>query len=379
MVMWYSILLIGIVFLVLGIDFILSFHTWQSRIHIGRFTSKEIWQEKLTAKALQWLKKSPTVKLTDQNRLVIIDMLKGNYRRSAIQHWQEASLIMGLSKRYQQTKDEKIKKSIDQWLTKNVNTDGSWKHPIQESDGVILGYVLFQIPWLDVPHYKPAFDQLWQLLLSLKGEDGTVAYKKHTMNVRFVDTLGFICPFLVEYGQRFHCSEATALAILQLEEYKKYGMMKEVFIPCHTYSMKTKLPVGLFGWGRGLAWYALGIAGAWQSLENEHPKKMELRKDLERFAQSAVKFQRTNGSWGWNVLEENSRADSSSTAVLAWMLQLLDPKKYKTEIEKAQQYLMSVTRRNGAIDFSQGDTKAIGVYAQTFDVLPLTQGFALIN
>ena len=38
---------------------------------------------------------------------------------------------------------------------------------------------------------------------------------------------------------------------------------------------------------------------------------------------------------------------------------------------------MSVTRRDGAIDFSQGDTKDIGVYSMLFDVLPFTQGLAL--
>ena len=49
----------------------------------------------------------------------------------------------------------------------------------------------------------------------------------------------------------------------------------------------------------------------------------------------------------------------------------------KNEAQKSLQYLQSVTQRNGAIDFSQGDTKAIGVYSQNFDILPFTQGFVL--
>jgi unsaturated rhamnogalacturonyl hydrolase len=39
--------------------------------------------------------------------------------------------------------------------------------------------------------------------------------------------------------------------------------------------------------------------------------------------------------------------------------------------------LQKVTRRNGAIDFSQGDTKGIGMHSQRFDILPFTQGFVL--
>ena len=38
---------------------------------------------------------------------------------------------------------------------------------------------------------------------------------------------------------------------------------------------------------------------------------------------------------------------------------------------------MSVTKKNGEIDFSQGDTKDIGVYSILFDILPFAQGFAL--
>ncbi|WP_234110736.1 hypothetical protein [Chryseobacterium sp. R2A-55] len=30
-----------------------------------------------------------------------------------------------------------------------------------------------------------------------------------------------------------------------------------------------------------------------------------------------------------------------------------------------------------AVDFSLGDTKAIGLYSQNFDILPFTQGFVL--
>ena len=38
---------------------------------------------------------------------------------------------------------------------------------------------------------------------------------------------------------------------------------------------------------------------------------------------------------------------------------------------------ISVTKKNGEVDFSQGDTKDIGVYSVLFDILPFAQGFAL--
>ena len=45
--------------------------------------------------------------------------------------------------------------------------------------------------------------------------------------------------------------------------------------------------------------------------------------------------------------------------------------------DKAISYLMKVTRRNGEVDFSQGDTKDIGVYSMLFNRLPFTQGFCI--
>ena len=70
---------------------------WQSRIKIGRFSNDEVWKEKVKTIAVRWLKQTPTIKVTDNNRLIIIDILRGNYKRNTIQSWQEAALLLGLN------------------------------------------------------------------------------------------------------------------------------------------------------------------------------------------------------------------------------------------------------------------------------------------
>ncbi|WP_396150043.1 glycoside hydrolase family 88 protein [Flavobacterium sp.] len=375
-------LLIALVVLVLLIDWIPQFNTWQSRIKIGRVTDKRQWQSVVTQKSLQWLKNTPTIKLTDNNRLIIIDILRGNYKRDSIQHWQEAALVLGLTAEFSQTKKENTKIQIENYIKRKIKSDGNWVNPITESDGVILGYAFIQTPWLNHEKLKPAYDSLWNLIKELKGNHSSVTYKRHTQKFRYVDTIGFICPFLIEYGQKFQVPEAVELAIAQLEEFNAYGMYPNQFIPCHTYATQTKLPVGLFGWGRGLGWYAIGLIDAWRALDNEHPRKKEMTQWVEQFARMALRFQRENGSWGWLIMQDNSNSDSSTTATLSWFLTNASS---ITSIEneciqatdKALQYLMKVTRRDGAIDFSQGDTKAIGIHSQEFDILPFTQGFAL--
>ena len=383
--MWIKILLVALVFfifIVVALDWVPQLNTWQSRIKIGRFTDKKLWQQSLLLTSRRWLKKTPTIKLTDNTRLTIIDRLRGNYTRDAIQSWQEAALVLGITAQYAATKDEQLKKEVNDYVQSKITTAGTWKTPITESDGVIMGYALIQTPWLDHVRMKPAYDALWTLLLGLKGTQATVSYKHHTQAYRFVDTIGFICPFLVEYGQKFNVPEAVDLAIKQIEEFNQYALLGDTFIPCHTYTSDTKLPVGLFGWGRGLGWYAIGLIDAWRALDNEHPRKKEMTQWVEQFARMAMRFQRDNGSWGWIIMQDSARSDSSTTATLAWFLTNAAAiasleHECKQASVKALQYLMKVTRRDGAIDFSQGDTKAIGVHSQEFDILPFTQGFAL--
>lgn len=373
--------LLLILFVVIAIDIIPQWYTWQSRIYIGRYANREVWTEKVMRKAIQWLKNTPTIQLTDNKRLIIIDILKGNYKRTAIQHWQKAALILGLTECYKKTKNTLCRKEVDAFLKSNF-TNGNWKEQPTEIDGVILAYSVLNIDWINHQEYKRVYDTAYQLILDLVGTDGTVAYRNYTPEYRFVDTIGFICPFLVLYGLKFDKPEALDLAIKQITTFNENGLFPNTNIPCHTYNITTKLPVGLFGWGRGLGWYAIGLIDAWRILPEENPNKKVLENSVITFAKMALEFQNTNGSWSWIVLDKTSRMDSSSTATLAWFFSnasTIDSISNDCNLakEKALNYLKSVTRRDGAIDFSQGDTKAIGVHSNEFNILPFTQGFCL--
>ena len=94
----YLLALIGaIAFMFFSVDWGIGLYKWQSRIHIGRWTDRKVWQQAVEKKARQWLHQSPTVQKTEQDRLVLWDMLRGNYRSSTIQSWQDAGLLLALS------------------------------------------------------------------------------------------------------------------------------------------------------------------------------------------------------------------------------------------------------------------------------------------
>ncbi len=359
--------------LIFFVDFIFLFSTWQSRIKIGRFSNDELWKEKVKIIAVRWLKKTPTVKVTDNDRLIIIDILRGNYKRNAIQSWQEAALLLGLNEYQKSTNDADVNASIASFVSSKLTSQGHWIVKPTEVDSVILGYAFLKLDNFDFIKNRPAFDFLYEMILNLKGADGTVAYRKHTSDYRYVDTIGFIAPFLVRYGLLFHQPEAVALGINQIRVFNAHGMLASHFIPCHTYNIKTNLPVGLFGWGRGLGWYAIGLIDAWSELPETHPEKDEVTQMVIAFAKMALSFQNDNGSWNWLITNRQSQFDSSATATLAWFF--AKAKAITSIADKSEQ--AKVKALHYLIDFSQGDTKSIGVHSQHFDVLPFTQGFCL--
>ncbi|MGM7721172.1 glycoside hydrolase family 88 protein [Metabacillus sp. Hm71] len=377
-----SIFLFFIIFIVIMIDLNPQIKNWIFRIHIGRYEDKNIWNNAITKKGTDWLLHTPKIKVTDNTRLVVIDMLKGNYSNNTIQHWQEASLLLGLSEYLKENTDKEIENAILNYLNKKFHKNGKWRVIPKYIDGAILAYAIMKLDFINNDEYKAAFDEIWNLISDHIGEDGTVEYRKFMKSYRYVDTIGFICPFLVSYGLKYKKEECIQLAIKQIREFETYGMLNKYFIPCHVYKIENKIPLGLFGWGRGLGWYAIGLIDSWNQLTEDCEYKKELEKSVKRFASAAMNFQQENGSWNWSVTRNESRSDSSTTATLGWFM--LNAAKIQdisesclSSSKSAINYLMMVTRRNGAVDFSQGDTKDIGVYSTLFDILPFTQGFSI--
>ena len=354
------------------VDFIPVFYTWQSRIKIGKFQHDILWKEAVLKKALHWLNHLPSTKIKDSNHLIVIDVLKKQYTNHTVQSWQEASLLSGIYATYKKNPSEEMKKEILKFTNKKIDENGQWKIKPTEIDACWLGYELMNIDFLDQEKIKPALDHLYQLIIERTGEDGTVMYRKHTSNYRYVDTIGFICPFLVKYGLAFNNKEAVNLAFTQIKEYEKYGLLPSK-IPSHAYEIHAHHPVGIYGWGRGAAWFILGALETYNILLEENLYKQELKKLLEGLADTLQYYQQENGGFSWSLFT-NDRIDSSATAVFAWFFKEMDRQR---EANLALEYLKSVTRRDGAVDFSQGDTKAMGVYSQEFTILPFTQGFVL--
>jgi len=364
-------IILGIVIILCLSDDGPEFYTWLKRIKIGRL--KQNWQSKVKAKALVWLNHTPKIPIKDSHRRIWLDWLRNKYYSNNIQSWQQASLLLGLKVNYENTQDQKVKKEMLTFYNKTIDEQGHWINPPQEVDAALLAFALSETPFIEISKIKPALESTYQLLRSKIGDDGTIMYRTSTQNYRYVDTIGFVAPFLVKYGLLFNSDEAISLAINQIKTFETYGVLKNK-IPCHAYDIHTKNPVGIYGWARGMAWLILGTLETYKALPDNHSEKEYLNILLSQITETLLILQKEDGSFSWNLFMPEDRSDSSATAVFAWLFK--ERKEIKAS-QKALQYLQSVTRRDGAVDFSQGDTKGLGVYAQEFNILPFTQGFLL--
>ena len=133
-----AILLLGIIAIIVLIDIVPLFKDWVSRIHVGRYTDKEIWNKAISKQGVRWLNKTPKIKVTDNTRFVVLDMLKGNYTKSAIQHWQEASLLLGLLEYLKTNDDIEVKSEIEKFLNRKFDKEGQLYFVANEKYMVLL-------------------------------------------------------------------------------------------------------------------------------------------------------------------------------------------------------------------------------------------------
>lgn len=357
------------------IDFFFYLKNRYCKFHIGRYANFEEWNKAVEKKAVKWLKKTPTVKITDNSRYMLLDFISGRYRSHTIQSWQKAALILGLI----QSRNSGYRKQAKNAALNLLDKSGSWKNKPRAVDcGMISFAVLKAIP--DSEKIKPAMDESIAIIKKNINKEGMISYTGGKENPdMYVDTLGLVCPFLVLYARKYHVPEYEKLAFKQLKMFHKYGLYKGTALPNHAFEIKSKLPLGVYGWGRGTAWYLIGLMDSYNIFE-EATYKSRVRQWLIEAAEFYLAFQRPDGGFG-SILQRTQTYDSSVTAVMSWfyakMYEMCKKEDYSNVSKHCREKLLKCTRISGAIDECQGDTKDIGVFAQTYDIMPFAQGMVL--
>lgn len=337
--------IVVIVLVFLSVDAAILFDEWQNRIHMGMWKDRKQWQMAIEKKAKIWLMHTPTVRMTSQNRLMLLDIINGKFRSTTIQTWQVAGLLLGLDK-----------SSAEQYVSSHPNLFLQ-KEVLPED--FLLAYALKK-------HGLLTQEQEFVLLSSCQDvkESGTIYYRPWVKHIRFVDTIGMVLPLLYTCGW-------DALAKRQLEEYDK-ALLKNVF-PAHAYNVERNLPLGVYDWGRGIGWYILGLIET-TDLDGNYPRIVNLAKAL-------LLLQREDGGFNSFIFNPMERIESSGSVLIGLLFvsayRITQDRDFLKAAFRVERALMKSTRRNGALDYCQGDTYGIGYYSQIFSLMPFAQGLAL--
>ena len=361
--------------IIFGVDFYFYMLNRYCRYHIGRWNNYDEWFSNVKNISIKWTRKTPVVKMTDNNRLMVIDMINGKYKNNNIQSWQLGGLLLGLC----ECNNKEAKEAINKLIVKLIDKDGNWVTKPTNVDCGLLSYAILKNS-KDYKKIKPAMDYSIGIIEKNICEDGMIAYTSDkNVDERYVDTLGFVCPFLQLYSNIYAEEKFSKISLEQINQYNKYGLLHDTYLPNHAYNPKNKLPLGVYGWGRGVAWYVIGLIDTYIEIKDSD-EKLILKQNIKNVADSYINYQREDGGFG-SILQNERTYDSSATAVLAYFYsrcyEIFENPKYLEVSNKCLQKIKSVTRITGKVDWCQGDTKGIGVHSQTFDIMPFAQGFTL--
>ena len=370
-------LYIIITLIFISVDFYYWFLERYTRYHIGQWNSDSSWMEKFKKVAIDWLPVIPSVPVNSNKHLVLWDILWGNYKSKSVQSWQTGGLLLGINTLQSSDAKKKVLQTIEHYIYR----DGQWKNKPDHVSIAKLAYAILKSTD-DTLRIKPAMDEMLRLILERTGSDGMILYSINRKNIRYVDTLGLVCPFLAAYGKVYNQKEILDVALNQIKNFTKFGLYPNSWLPVHAFELNTKLPVGVYGWGRGTGWYLLSLIDVFLEVgDDDEITADDLKDTIKQVADYLLRFQRDDGGFGIFVQNKELSYDSSATSIFAYFYsvahQIFKDEKYLIAVTNCLSKLKRNTRRDGALDYCQGDTVDFGIFSQRLDIMPFAQGMTL--
>lgn len=264
---------------------------------------------------------------------------------------------------------------FDRWIQAGM--------PIYYIDDVLCGIALLDLYQVSGNEkYKAGVDAMVGYLYNITNMDkaGSIPYRhKQNNQYIFVDGIGMMCPFLCKYGKEMQDGKAIALAMIQIQNMLKYGMDEKSMLPYHGYEYKSGIKYGIIGWGRAVGWLLMGMSGMLQYLTEDKTNHTYIKANLCKIIDSAIKYQRQDGSFAWQLEAQEGPADSSATAMIVLaMIQLIQDgissdSSYSDVVERALQYIVDC-EKNGEIFNCSGECLGFSQYPQIYGAYPWSLG-----
>ena len=167
--------------------------------------------------------------------------------------------------------------------------------------------------------YKAYIDKTADFIMNKQDRltDGTLCRKTpHEMTV-WADDLYMSVPFLARMGHLTGDVKYFDDALNQVFNFSKYlwDAKTELFFHCYYDDLKRN---GVAHWGRCNGWIIMSHCHLLELLPEDHPKREELRQNLERQILGLAKYQTAEGLWRQLIDKSDSYTESSASAMFVY-------------------------------------------------------------
>ena len=219
--------------------------------------------------------------------------------------WGNGLLAIGLNDfgRYDVVEDY-----IDMWLNHPARSG------ILSTDAGLAGYVVLDMYERtgEEKYAQLAHECLRAELARPTDEYGEIKYDRNDDFDIYVDGTGMVTPFLARYSSVFGDEEVRRIAVLQVTNYLRFGVIPRFGLAYHGYS-----PGGVFqgemGWGRGTGYLMLAVGSVMRYCNDA-----EANAKCEEFIKNTMKRLLPSDKFGWTLSLPNADSDTSATGKIMW-------------------------------------------------------------
>lgn len=262
-------------------------------------------------------------------------------------------LLWGLSEYAMTCRDEGVIDFLEQKVS-IFSEKGKLTYQLKEVDQVPIGNCFLNLYMTTKrTEYLSVATHVYKWLMKKREHDSNIIFYRKDCSNQFVDGIGMIIPFLVNYSKVTGDSLAYQTAIDNMLEYYQNGVDKETGLPAHGYNKSTLVKVGSINWGRGIGWYVLAAAYLPEF------KDKELDEHLQAIGYS--QFPLSSGTF-------------DSSAALMYELYLQSRGIHSASINFIKPYITI----EGLVANCSGDTYDFNNHSRIFSPAELTNGLFLI-
>lgn len=289
----------------------------------------------------------------------------------------KAYLMNGLLEYAINNDDMPLINKIKNVSDKYIEDDGVMRFEFNKVDQSVFGLSFINLHKIyGDEKYKIGANYIYNyIIMNLDSDRKLILYRKGN-NKQFVDVLGMVVPFLIQYGTVYNDSKALDIAYRQILFYMQNGLEEHSHFPFHAINLESNLRLGPANWGRGVGWYAIALGWILHyTSPHNNPHYFEFEKEMNSLHRNLI-AQRTNKYWGQFITgSENDKIDTSTTTMLFYSFGLAGKEIYSDEV--LVNVFSQYTNSDGYLDFTSGDTYTVNRYAKEYGKSELSQGLLL--